>query len=350
MILMGLLLNRTQRLPYYQYLSRKYGLRLLVFSPADINWSRRSTTGLLLQRGAWYWGTYPLPAAIYNRCYPGEARLIARLEEVLGSGRIFNTATAFDKLQVHQILQKSGVLQRYLPPAQALGSESLEKLLCEGKKLVIKPRIGQSGRGVYLLEPAGGSVVVSSAYGITLPLPTEAFSAFLAVLAAEAGYIVQEYVEGAVVHGGLFDVRLVAQKGRQGEWEITGALSRAAQPDTFVTNYYRALYAPAHLLRPLGEMGRRALSTMAELALISAGQLDGGLGHLGEICVDFMVDPQGKPWIIEVNGKPDKSLFHELGDEEMRERVYLTPLTYLKRLSYLQPHRAKGVEHREGNI
>ena len=55
--------------------------------------------------------------------------------------------------------------------------------------------------------------------------------------------------------------------------------------------------------------------------------------------MDFMVDAEGRPWIIEVNGKPDKGLFHEFGDEQMLERIYLTPLTYLRRigLSALKP-------------
>ncbi len=333
MALMGLLMDQAQRLPYYQELSRKYGFRLLVFASNTIDWTTRRASGLLLSWGRWYEGVYPLPRAVYNRCYPGQREVISALEEALGKGKVFNTTTHFDKLQVHELLHSNEPLRPFLPEARACIGQEVTSLLAQGGKWVIKPRKGQSGRGVYLLEPAGDFVLVTSGMSIPLPIPSgELFSAFLDLAIAETPYVLQSHVEGALYEGGRFDVRLVVQKNRHGEWEVAGELSRVTAPGVFITNYYRALYHPRKVLPVFKGRAMPIHQLMRKLAILAARQLDGSLGTLGEICVDFIVDPQGKPWIIEVNGKPDKGLFHELGDKEMLERIYLTPLMYLHSL------------------
>lgn len=351
MILMGLLLNRTQRIPYYQKLSTKYGFRVLLFGEDTINWQARTAAGLILSRGTWTEGTYPLPNAVYNRCYPEKPEVIARLEQFLGEGRVFNTRTLFDKLDVHQVLTGSAALRPFLPEAHELVPEQLAAHLADGRKWVIKPRRGQSGRNVYLLEPAGEFVLVTSNINIPLPIPKgEPFLALVELLQMGEKYVVQEYVQGAVFSGGVFDVRFVVQKNGRGVWNVAGQLSRVAREGSFITNQYASLSYPSRVLSSFGSARKRILARMGKLARLAAVQLDGPLGRLGEICVDFMVDAEGRPWIIEVNGKPDKGLFHEFGDEQMLERIYLTPLTYLRRIGLSAPERGKGVGSTAGNI
>ncbi len=342
MVLMGLLVNQIQRLPYYEMLSRKYRFSLLIFSPGEIRWHKGTTKGLLLHRGAWYPGEYPLPAAVYNRCYPEDPEVIQRLEKALGSRRVFNTATLFDKLRVHELLAESEPLKPFLPWAKELVPGEGE-ILAEGKKWVIKPRRGQSGRGVYLLEPAGDFMLVTSGMNLPLPIPVDSlFPALVELIAAGEPYLIQEYVEGALFQGALFDVRVVVQKNRYGIWSTAGALSRVAAKGSFITNQYAGLYHPHEVLAVLGD-AKATFARLDKLAKLAARRLDGPLGSLGEICVDFFLSSNGNPWIIEVNGKPDKGLFHELGDEGMLERVYLTPLTFLRTLSLMGSPRGKGV-------
>lgn len=348
MAVMGLLLNKLQRIPYYAALARKYGFRFLVFEPQKINWEKGTVSGLMMQRGEWYKGEYPLPHAVYNRCYPEPGQVIRRLGQRLGHKSVFNSITLFDKWNVYEQLYKTPALQQYLPNTTRLVSQDIPELLAAGHKLVIKPRKGQSGRGLYLLAPSEGEFVsITSNMNIPLPLPLgEGLGALVDVLSGSEPYLAQSFVESASFDGGRFDVRFVVQKDKVGSWTITGELSRAAEPETFITNQYRALYHPRKTLQTLGKRGKAAYQEMKRISVQAAEQLDGKVGHLGEICVDFIVDPEGKPWIIEVNGKPDKGLFHELGDEEMLERIYLTPLTYLWSLSrYPSQNWRGGLNH-----
>jgi hypothetical protein len=44
--------------------------------------------------------------------------------------------------------------------------------------------------------------------------------------------------------------------------------------------------------------------------------------------VDFGLDEQGRIWIIELNGKPMKSMFSALGDARLMKTVYERPICY----------------------
>lgn len=328
--LIGLLLDKRQRIPYYATLSRKYGFRMMVFGAEDIQWETGKVQGLLLTRGQWYERTLRLPDAVYNRCYPENTPVIQRLE--VHGRQIFNSTTLFDKWDVYEILQDSEILRPFLPATYKLVFDDLLDLLEQGT-WVIKPRKGQSGRGVYRLELQGDFVFVTGDLNFPLPIPTKAAAASAAVLTNSEPYIVQAYVPGFTSKEGLFDVRLVVQKDKRTKWAITGEISRVAATSGFITNQYKALIHPREILRTLGDRAAAVYEDMRRAALLSAEVLDGPLGHLGELCADFIVDEDGQLWLIEVNGKPDKSLFFEFDDEDMLERVYLTPLMYARTLA-----------------
>lgn len=55
------------------------------------------------------------------------------------------------------------------------------------------------------------------------------------------------------------------------------------------------------------------------------------MGHLGELSVDYGI-AAGRPWIIEVNGMPQKQIFRDISVETL-ERVVRTPLLYAKFLA-----------------
>ncbi|MNY76041.1 hypothetical protein D3C86_2154960 [compost metagenome] len=51
--------------------------------------------------------------------------------------------------------------------------------------------------------------------------------------------------------------------------------------------------------------------------------------HLGEFSVDVALDSEAHPWIIELNGQPQKSLYRGIPN---RSIVYNRPIQYAKYL------------------
>jgi len=52
------------------------------------------------------------------------------------------------------------------------------------------------------------------------------------------------------------------------------------------------------------------------------------VGHLGELGIDFVIDPSGHPWLIEVNGKTNKSFFIEDEIPDTCYKLFYNPLAY----------------------
>ncbi|MNP78274.1 hypothetical protein D3C76_1758460 [compost metagenome] len=58
-------------------------------------------------------------------------------------------------------------------------------------------------------------------------------------------------------------------------------------------------------------------------------EIDSGI-HLCEVSVDLALDKEGHVWIIEVNGKPQKSLYDEISFQ--KKAVYSRPIEYARYL------------------
>jgi hypothetical protein len=322
----ALLLNTLHTVPYYTDNWRDLPRELLFFAPQGIDWEKGTVKGLELRRGVWRLGEFAFPRTVYNRCFPEPKALLAKLGEHVAPGNIFNLCTQLDKWEVYGLLKESEAAP-HLPHTRLFAPEELPQLLAEYKAVVCKPRRGHGGAGVFKLELAGPELVVVTTQWYSFPLWGEALYVPLVAAAASPGvYLVQQYIPSLERSGVKFDVRLVLQKNRDGKWQVSGELSRVASAQSLLTNGY-------HAVAKVGEVVSRAtLDQLHLLGQMVAEVLDRGLGGLGELGVDFLLDQGGQPWILEVNGKPDKGLFWKLGDGRMLKRVYVTPLHYQQHL------------------
>jgi hypothetical protein len=123
-------------------------------------------------------------------------------------------------------------------------------------------------------------------------------------------YVAQEAVELARVQGRIFDLRLLLQKGREGQFEITGFGCRVAAPDgitTHVPNGGMILPAVETLAQVFPGQEERIVNRVSEMALRCARVIDEAMEDLvGEMSMDIGIDPDLRPWFFEANAKPMK--------------------------------------------
>lgn len=322
MIRIGMMVNGLAPWPLGRLIELDQ-VTLDLFAPSGINWGKRTIFGLHLKSGRWVERRSPFPEAVYNRCYSDQSNVIARLENVIGKRRIFNYVTRFDKWEIHQVLQ-SGGLGDYLPQTFLFEERRLGQVLETNNGIVVKPRLGHSGKGVYLLKRTDTEGI--QAFNGLASKPTRISPKVRG--AWDVSQIMQQEISMLKWDDSVFDIRLLMQKDKNGKWRTSGDLSRLAVPGIFVTNVCKKICYAEEVLVQVGHDPRKVLAKLKSISRMVARILEKHFVMLGEISVDFALDTEGKVWIIEVNGKPDRNLFFALRDEELIRRILVRPLEY----------------------
>jgi len=323
----GLLTPFFQPITAYERAAASLGVELAVVTPARIDWQAEQVEALVWSGADWQTKTVDLPRAFYNRFYGPKPKVVNRLELLVGKDKVFNHITHFDKLDVHRALLQSQ-LQRHLPAADAGGPKQALQFLETWKQIIVKPRRGRLGLDIFLIRQKGKRIFLH--HGTKSPVTSFPSAADLSVwLEENAGedFLVQQFVPLAEVDGRIFDVRILVQKDQTGTWQASGALSRLALSYSYVTNVSHAILPAAKVLKEAFP-GRSLLPKLEAISLTAASLTEQALGSLGEISVDFGLDGHGNIWIMELNGKPMKSLFLVLGNARLVKTVYQRPLSY----------------------
>ena len=145
-------------------------------------------------------------------------------------------------------------------------------------------------------------------------------------------FIIQEGIDLAPLPegaGSAFEVRVVYQKGGAGVWLRTGMVVRAnPEAEGFVLPGVELHHRVGDFLE-LALPGRvnEVKAAVRRVARMIPPVLERHSGRGGEISVDFGIDRNGKPWLIEVNSKP-ATLFRDIGAFELRKLTLLRVLNY----------------------
>lgn len=333
----GFLVNSTAKLPIYTDLSTTNQFRLFVFEPANIDWQTNTAHGLLLNRGHWFWKRRQLPKVIYNRIYPESKLVNSKLQQLPDQIILFNQVTQFDKWQVYQSLQTNQLVKQHLPASYPYDPEHLPDLINKHHKLILKPKKSHQGVGIWrleLLENESYALYRDLEFPAILPNNPLTLALVNLIIDPEL-YLIQEYLDFQTIDGQHFDVRILVQKNQKGQWEVTAALSRIAKSNYFITNISDRSVKGFTLLQRLNLPALAIMTNIEQISKETAQTLEKDFGHLGEISVDFGLDQQAKPWIIEVNGKPNKELFNEILPTKTISKIYLQPILYGQYLNSL---------------
>lgn len=309
------------------------GIDVLVFSPRGIKWKAKLIRGYLYSQGKWSETQSPFPGAVYNRIYTASNKLTARLEKAIGEKTVFNSVTWFDKWDVYTTLRKTKAASA-LPETMLYSLDGLKKMLAKYGKVIVKPRRGQFGKGVYRIEASEAGY--SLYHNLSIPKHTEPSveKLFFSIdyLFRAKPFILQQFIPFAQYKGQIFDIRLYVQKNGRGAWTVNGGLSRVAFEGVYITNQSSHLAGISQMVKQRAITARQ-FEEMKRLCIAVAKALEKSVGHLGEVCVDFCVDASGSVWIIEVNGHTQKKLLLRLDDASVEKIRYYHPLEYAQHLA-----------------
>ncbi|WNR44611.1 YheC/YheD family endospore coat-associated protein [Paenibacillus roseipurpureus] len=312
-------------------------LKLFAFTPRDILWKKQRIIGLSLKKDKWTQNSFPFPHVVYNRCYNKKPNTIQRLEAVIGRNKCFNHINFFNKWDLNKRLVQSE-LQPYVPNTFLYKEVEISKLLESYKLIFIKPIYGNKGTSVYRVERMDNDDIHISLHSLA---PTyicrnnESIGEKLDNLLCRKTYMVQQGIPMLGLDHPYFDIRVLVQKGLIGEWSISTIVSRVAHKRYFNTSMCEYIYEAVEVLRQLFslEQVNDILQSLRDVSVKAAQEAEIQMGSLGELSVDFVIDQDSKLWIIELNGKPQKSIYNDIKSFKGKKLIYSRPLEYAYYLS-----------------
>lgn len=225
-----------------------------------------------------------------------------------------------------EALLQSEELRGYIPDTKAYSRHTLLAMLDQYGMLYIKPDSGTFGNGVIKVEKISEhSYRFQSGTKINTFATYDGLFAGLERVRPKKRYLAQKGIHLLRHHNRRFDLRVMVQRNPSGAWETTGVIGRLSHPAKIVTNYHSGgTITPFETLMGshLQDDARdKYLERLHRLGVKTAEQLSVRYPGLKELGLDVAVDTELKPWILEVNTKPDPYIFRRLADKSIFRRM-----------------------------
>ncbi|RKP58131.1 YheC/YheD family protein [Cohnella endophytica] len=225
----------------------------------------------------------------------------------------------------HRIMMKDSNIARHLPQTLIATAANVRTLLKLHSVVYLKPNHGTGGNGIFKLSTHDKS------FGLQSGVKSQTFISFDGAFKAfkkSAGkkvYIVQKGIPLLRYRNRPFDLRIMVQRNPNRKWEVTGMIGRLAQPKKIVTNYHnggRPLPVRQLLTPTLSPVAQNAyIQRLNQLGLRTSGHVNKFFPRFRSYGLDIGIDKELKIWIIEVNTRPDKTIFNVLKDKRMFRKI-----------------------------
>ncbi len=336
---------------------------VFVFCPEDIDWAAPAVTGYFPvpdpETGSPSWAPLrlPLPDVVYDRL---PSRTIEARPEVIetksrlmtDAGLSYFNPRFLNKWETYLALQDIPEVKGYLPPTGLVESpDDISEYLNLYGSVFLKPSSGSLGRKIIkveLNEEGHYRFMYRSREKQTVEGIAADFTSLAGMLRRIMGrrtYVVQKDLHLARFGQCPFDIRVLAQKDRWGNWRRTKTYVRVAAPDNFLSNLsdgakpkgistvLKEVFNCDFLARDgLGEEIRNAVKTIPPA-------LEKGTATIwGELGLDLGLDETGRVWLIEINSKPFRGLVSNGYSVKVIERSLMRPLEYAKFLAGFYRH------------
>ncbi|MFY0545528.1 YheC/YheD family protein [Brevibacillus sp. H7] len=325
---------------YFRRLIRagnELGCLVFLFSPHDVLSGRQVRGFVPNGPGSWQGRIFERPDVVIDRYRytPSEhfRKYVAFRKQnhfLYANNRLAN------KWRVHEVLWRDVRMHRWLPEAMLYSHANLQKMIGRHPLLYLKPLNGTGGRGILRLEKtsdgfhllgrdrqrAKRSVVIQQ-----IPSLCRWIDRWV-----NEKFIVQQGLLLNLVPTRTVDMRLLIQKNGSGEWSITGYGIRVGGERSATSNLHgggKAVPAQSFLRPRFGEeRTKEILQDCGQLAHQTAETIENHFGRMMELGLDIGIDVNGRAWLIEVNPKPGREIFKEMGTPQLYKQAISKPVEF----------------------
>lgn len=228
-----------------------------------------------------------------------------------------------------QALLRNPELSHHIPETRKYEYSALKEMLDQYGMVYAKPDVGTFGHGVIRIEAnsrVSGTVYTYQSGKKKYEFPDYgSMKASIDELTNGRLYLVQKGINLLKYDDKMFDLRVMVQLNEKRAWITTGVIGRIGHPEKIVTNYHNGgiIEKVETLLSPYLTQNDIA-SFMDSIDMFGkkvAATMQAKYPKILEIGIDVALDRTMKPWILEVNTKPDPYIFKFLDNRVKMERI-----------------------------
>ncbi|MGN7469717.1 YheC/YheD family endospore coat-associated protein [Brevibacillus sp. SAFN-007a] len=319
---------------------QKLGAEIYLFSHQDVYGKEKKIRGFVPKAGGgWTSSWFPWPEVVidrYRRRVPAYIRL-------RNSDLFFFANSPFSKKwRVTQLLAKDKRVHRWIPETHVYEKQTLTSMLERYPLVYVKPGNGSGGKSILRVEKAGKEFTLSGR-DKQHQVHTARLDGLLAVenwvsrwvaeqRIADGNFLVQQGIDLGLIPEHVADVRVLIQKDGEGEWRVTGSAVRIGESGSSTSNLHGGGQAVPFAPLLVNRFGRRqGQQIMRECHLLAhevASTLEDYFGRMMEFGLDIGVDGNGRVWLIEVNPKPGREVFRQMGETDTYATAVERPVEF----------------------
>jgi glutathione synthase/RimK-type ligase-like ATP-grasp enzyme len=337
--ILGIMIHEPSKLgrvaPYVEVALAEGFDDLVVFTPRDVNLSKRRIHGYIYREGDWIRSHTPFPIIAYDVGYYLDDRTKKKVNKIKKRKQIpFIGSSLGNKLTIQKHLMTSSFLIPYLIPTQLFRSAATAlQMVKKYRAAMIKPVHGMGGKGIIRLSlEKEGYRLEEDNKPVRFFFHNE-MTDTLEELQKGNRYIVQKWIDIRDQDGCVYDIRVLMQKSAHAQWNLTGMGVRQGAKEKITSNLKgggHAFEVYPFLEKQFGEELAEALTAELQnishhvpLCLERSSQK-----NLIELGLDLAIDRKGHIWIVEVNNKPDKTIFQKISNTEAAQNSIRIPIQY----------------------
>jgi hypothetical protein len=323
---------------------RKMGAEVFLFSHQDVFTAKKKIRGFIpTSDGGWKGQWFGWPDIVIDR-YRKKVKEYLLLRH---SKLFFYANSPFNnKWSITQMLMADEKVSQWVPYTVAYSAGNLRQMLSRYPCVYIKPGNGTGGRGIMKVtrRDKGFGLVGRNIkrQKKSLHLQSEAaliswFHKWVKEQRIRKGtFMIQQGLNLELLPNRTVDVRLLIQKDGGGEWGITGLGVRIGALNSAASNLHlngKAAPFEDFMKKRFGEEKMNEIyQECSKLAHATVEALDKRYERMMEYGLDIGVDTDGRVWLIEVNSKPGREIFREMGQMDKYEEAIQKPIRFAMRL------------------
>lgn len=214
----------------------------------------------------------------------------------------------------HRELMNNSQIRRYLPATMKLNKKSFFAMLTRYQTVYLKPNQGAFGVGIMQVRKIEHEK--KTYFRVHVGTRQKRFQSidkaydFVWANRVNTDYLVQQGIDLLRWNKRPFDLRLMITKQKDNTWRNEGFVGRAAHPQKIVTNIRSGGTAVSieNLLAPYTNRitQKKIIRKLNFLGSRICKQLEKNYPGIQLFGIDIGMDQNLKPWVIEVNTRPEK--------------------------------------------